>query len=493
MAGADTEHSLQALPRALKLPANKARTRTLPIEAAAIPDLLRLPLHIYAARYATPCVSVGQRVQRGEVVARGPSPLDPAVHASTSGRIRALTDSPLPCIELEADGTDRAVDPRPLPHWRQRPREEVLAALAAAGLTGLGGAGFPSAAKLAAGPAMALLIINGAECEPMLTADERLLREQASELMAGIDIAAHLCGARRVVIAIEDDKPEAIAAVRLALGDHPFELATVPVGYPSGSERQLIQLLTGQEIPSGHLPLDMGILCHNVASVWAMGQALIEGQVLINRVVTVTGAALLHPGNLRVRLGTPVSDLLAARGVDAERLAEIRLGGPLTGRPVSDRRLPLAKTHAALLAAGVADLAPAGPGPELPCIRCAACVEVCPAGLLPQELHRQARAADLDALAALNLRDCIECGACAWVCPSGIPLVDDYRMGKQALAAAASRQAAAEHARLRHERRQRRLEVERQASESAREARLSRVDAALARAKAAKQNRQQSS
>lgn len=491
MAAADLDSTLHALPRALDLPANKARTRELAIEDAAIPELLRLPLALYGGRCATPCVSAGQRVRRGEIVARGPKPSDPAVHASTSGRIRSVAESPLPCIELEADGMDTAVDAAPMENWRACPKPELLGRLADAGLVGLGGAGFPTAAKLAAAGAVELLIINAAECEPMLTADERLLREQAFELMGGITIAAHLSGARRVVIAIEDDKPEAIAALRLALGDHPFELAVIPVGYPSGSERQLIQILTGQEIPSGRLPVDLGILCHNVSSARAMGRAVIDGQALTERIVTVTGAALLRPGNLRVRLGTPVGDLLADRGVDDKLLAGIRLGGPLTGQPVTDRRLPLTKTHAALIAAGVGDLPPAGA--ELPCIRCAACAEVCPANLLPQELHRQARAADLDALQALNLTDCIECGACAWVCPSRIPLVEDYRRGKQALAAEASRQAAAEHARLRYERRQNRLEQERQATETARESRLSRVDAALARAKAAKQNRQQPS
>lgn len=488
MSAADFEGPLHPLERALEVPANKSRTRHLSIEAALIPAQLRLPLLLYGQRRATPCVEVGQRVRRGEVVARGPEPWDPAVHASTSGRIRSLADLPIPCIELEADGDDAGVETEPWPDWRRRTRPELLARLAAAGSVGLGGAGFPSAAKLASAEGIETLIINAAECEPLLTADERLLAEHADEVMAGIDILAHLTQARRVVIAIEDDKPDAIAAARLALRGHDFRLAVIPRQYPSGSERQLLRILMGRAVPGGLLPVDLGMLCHNVASAWAMGRAVIQGEALTERIVTVTGAALLRPGNLRVRLGTPVGDLLSSRGVDPDRLAGIRLGGPLTGRTITDQRLPVGKTDAGLLAAASEDLAPAGT--ELPCIRCGACAEVCPAGLLPQELHRQARAADLDALTALKLTDCIECGACAWVCPSRIPLVEDFRLGQAALAAAAARQAAAEQARRRYARRQRRLEAERRATEGAREARLSRVDAALARAKAARQTRQ---
>ncbi|MCC5888723.1 MAG: electron transport complex subunit RsxC [Gammaproteobacteria bacterium] len=482
---------LHPLPRPLQVPAGKERSRHQAIEAATLPELLRLPLELYGQRRAIPCVRVGQRVRRGEVVARGPEVLDAAVHATTSGRIRAVAETPLPCIELEADGEDAAVDPEPLADWRARSRPELLTLLAGAGLAGLGGAGFPSAAKLAAAEGIDLLIINAAECEPLLTADERLLTERAGEVLTGIDVLAHLTAARRVVIAIEDDKPEAIAALGLALQQHAVSLAIIPRGYPSGSERQLVQILTGREIPSGRLPVDLGILCHNVASAWAMGRAVVGGEALTERIVTVSGAALLRPGNLLVRLGTPVGHLLAQRGIDHSRLSAIWLGGPLTGRAVTDQRLPVGKTHAGLLAAGAEELAAAGV--ELPCIRCGACAEVCPASLLPQDLHRQARAADLDALTELNLVDCIECGACAWVCPSRIPLVEDFRLGKAALAAEARRHAVAEHARLRHERRQQRLEQERLATESAREARLSRVDAALARAKAAQRDRQQES
>ncbi len=491
MSVSDWDSPLHPLAQALDVPAGKARTRHMAIEASVIPELLRLPLELYAGRQAKPCVTVGQRVRRGEIVARGPDAYDAAIHAATSGRIRGVADTPLPCIELEADGDDATVDPEPLSDWRGHSRPELLTQLAESGLMGLGGAGFPSAAKLEAAASIDLLIINAAECEPLLTADERLLTERASEVMDGITILAYLTSARRVVIAIEDDKPEAIEAVRVALREHPFSLAVIPRGYPSGSERQLVQILTGRQIPSGRLPVDLGMLCHNVASAWAMGRAVIHGEALTERIVTVTGAALLRPGNLSVRIGTPVADLLAARGMNDTLLAGIRLGGPLTGRPVTDRRLPMGKTHGGLLAAGAEELTPAGV--ELPCIRCGACAEVCPASLLPQELHRQTRAADLDALAELNLVDCIECGACAWVCPSRIPLVNDYRLGKSALAAEAARQAAAEQARTRHERRQNRLEQERRASEAAREARLSRVDAALARAKAAKQNREQES
>lgn len=476
------EAPLHRLPRQLPLPDTKATTRDLPIEVAALPTLLRLPLTLHGGREAEPCVEVGARVQRGSLIARGAQPLDAAIHASSSGRIIAIHRAPLPCIELEADGDDSVVEASPRPGWRDLSRAQLLELLATAGVAGLGGAGFPSAVKLAAaGDGVDLLLINAAECEPMLTADERLLAERSDEVLAGVEILAWLCAARRVVIAIEDDKTAAITALRAASCAGEVQLAVIPRQYPSGSERQLLHILTGIELDRGRLPLQAGMLCFNVATAWAAGRAILHGEPLVSRIVTVTGSAVLHPGNLQVRLGTPVGDLLAQRGLDGQRLDTLRLGGPLTGRPIADRRWPIGKTDAGLLAAGPGETGP--PGPEMPCIRCGACAEVCPVALLPQELERQGRAGDLDALRALHLPDCIECGACAWVCPSAIPLLDRFRDGKAALRAEAARQADAERARLRHERRERRLQAEREAAEQARQQRLSRVEAALARAR----------
>lgn len=478
----------QTPPRGLDLPARKDRTRDAAIETAPLPALLRLALRGYGGVLATPCVRPGRHVLAGEPVASWDGPFELALHASASGRIRAVTDAPEPCIELEVDGAERQTDPAPVPDWANSDPAALRRRLAAAGVVGLGGAGFPAAAKAVARPddeppPIDLLIGNGVESEPFLTADDRLLRERAASVFEGLAILARAAGAREVVLAIADDKPEALAACRDAAA-YGIRVVAVSSVYPSGSERQLVEAITGRKIVPGRLPRDAGVLCHNVATASAASRAVSDGHPLTRRITTVTGSALARPGNLEVRLGTPVADLLAWRGLDETALVSLHLGGPLTGFPFSDRRLPITATRAGLLAAAGDDLP--DPAPERPCIRCDACAEACVADLQPQELLRLARAGDHDGAAALRLAECIECGACDWVCPSRIPLVAVFRDSRRQLAAQAEAKARAHRARLRHERRRERLERERAAAEKARSARLSRVEAALARARARK-------
>lgn len=462
----------------LDLPSRKARTRKLAIESAALPPRLLMPLRRYGGGRAEIRVQIGQQIRGGEVIAVDAA--DVPLHAPTSGRVRAFVETPEPCLEIEVDGDDLMLEPSPLAGGLDAPPEAIRACLRAAGLVGLGGAGFPTATKLAAARGVDCLIINAAECEPYLTADERLLAERSPEVLAGVRALAQATGARRVVVAVEDDKSEAITALQTAADDD-IELHLLPRIYPSGSERQLAALVTGREVPSGQLPLAIGVLCQSVATAWAAGRAVFAGEPVTRRIVTVAGAAIDRPGNLEVRLGTPVGELLRERGLDPSALAELRLGGPLTGRIVRDHAAPIGATTAAVLALAGAEAV--GSEPEQPCIRCGACAEVCPAWLQPQLLHQLIRAGDAEGAGAAHLGDCIECAACVWVCPSRIPLLDDYRAGKHELARRDAARREAERARLRHERRQARMEREREAAAAARKARLARVNAAVARAR----------
>ncbi len=254
------------------------------------------------------------------------------------------------------------------------------------------------------------------------------MRERARELVAGIEILAHLLGPERVLIGIEDNKPEAIGAVSEAVAGTPFMVVSVPTLYPSGGEKQLIQILTGLEVPSGGLPADIGVLCQNVGTCVAVHDAVLLGRPLISRITTLTGEALQRPMNVEALVGTPIKDLLAFAGLDERRLGRLLVGGPMMGFSLADAAAPVIKTSNCLLAATPEEL-PAPP-PAMPCIRCGDCAEACPASLLPQQLLFYAQGEDHEQLQAHNLFDCIECGACAYVCPSSIPLVQYYRAAK---------------------------------------------------------------
>jgi electron transport complex protein RnfC len=339
---------------------------------------------------------------------------------------------------------------------RQRIRE--------AGIVGLGGAGFPSAVKLNPGPERHIdtLILNGAECEPYISCDDMLMRERATEIGQGLQIMQHITGARTCIIGVEDDKPEAIRALydsMAALGlQGRVEIATIPTRYPVGGEKQLIKLLTGREVPSGKLPADVGVICHNVGSAAAVYRAVVHGEPLISRIVTVTGGAVGRARNLEVLIGTPVRELLEQCDADFEGIERLIMGGPLMGVTLATDEVPVLKTTNCVLAATPADLGCRQP--TLPCIRCARCAEVCPVELLPQQLYWFAHAKAFDKAQEYHLFDCIECGCCAYVCPSQIPLVQYYRYAKGEIAARERERQTAEHARHRFESRQQRLERE---------------------------------
>jgi len=470
-------------------PEHKDLSNRTPIQPAPLPKRLVLPLTQHLGAPAEPCVTLGERVLKGQQIAVASGFVSAPLHAPTSGLVSFIGPQPYPhvsgmlanAIVIDSDGEDKWIDLHPQPDYRELERPALLELIRQAGISGLGGAGFPTAVKLSPPPTQTIrtLIINGTECEPYITADDLLMREKAAELVAGIEILAHLIQPQEVLIGIEDNKPEAIAAVRAAIGERPFTLKVFPTKYPSGGEKQLIQILTGEEVPSGGLPADIGMLCQNVGTCVAIHDAVLLGKPLISRITTLTGEALARPMNVEVLIGTPVDELLAFAGLDQHRLNRLIMGGPMMGFSLPSLEVPVVKTTNCLLASTLEELPP--PPPALPCIRCGECSEACPVSLLPQQLHFFALGQEHEQLKAHNLFDCIECGACAYVCPSNIPLVQYYRAAKGEIRELEQKQQKAEHSKQRFELRQERLRRAEEQKEAERKARAERA----ARAKAA--------
>ena len=470
-------------------PEHKELSNRTPIQPAPLPKRLILPLAQHLGAPAEPCVTLGEHVLKGQQIAIASGFVSAALHAPTSGVVSFIGPQPYPhvsgmlanAIVIDSDGEDRWIELEPHPDYRALERPALLELIRQAGISGLGGAGFPTAVKLTPPPTQRIrtLIINGTECEPYITADDLLMREKAAELVAGIEILAHLIQPQDVLIGIEDNKPEAIAAVRAAIGERPFVLKVFPTKYPSGGEKQLIQILTGEEVPSGGLPADIGMLCQNVGTCVAIHDAVLLGKPLISRITTLTGEALARPMNVEALIGTPAGELLAFAGLEQNRLNRLIMGGPMMGFTLPSLDVPVIKTTNCLLASTLEELPP--PPPALPCIRCGECAEACPVSLLPQQLHFFALGQEHEQLKAHHLFDCIECGACAYVCPSNIPLVQYYRAAKAEIRELEQKQQKAEHSKQRFELRQERLRRAEEQKEAERKARAERA----ARAKAA--------
>jgi electron transport complex protein RnfC len=459
---------------------HKTVSNRTPIAPGPRPAQLVLPLNMHLGAPAQPIVAVGDRVLKGQMLAEPAGAVSAALHAPTSGTVVALGPRPIQhpsgmdalCIVLEPDGEDRWAERRPVADHTRLGPGKLIALLRDAGVAGLGGAGFPTSVKVNLGDHQRVeqLIINAVECEPYITADDRLMRERADEIVLGIQILQYLLNPHDTLIGIEDNKPEAIAALRAACADSDVEVRVVPTKYPSGGEKQLIQLLTGKEVPSGSIPAQCGVVCQNVGTAWAVKRAVHDGEPLLSRITTVTGDAVARPGNYEVWLGTPVADLLHHAGVDKERLGRLVMGGPMMGFTLHDPSVPVVKTSNCVIAASAEELPE--PPPEQACIRCGACAEVCPANLLPQQLYWYAKTDDFERAQHHNLMDCIECGACAYVCPSHIPLVQYYRYAKGEIRTQTAEQIKADRARERFEARQARLEREQAEKEARRRARL---------------------
>ncbi|WP_168015652.1 electron transport complex subunit RsxC [Halomonas salinarum] len=471
-------------PGGIHPPARKTRSTRHPIATATLPTRVVLPLGQHVGQPAEPCVAVGDRVATGTLIARAQGLISADLHASISGEITAIESRRVPhpgglsetCIVIEGDGIRDDWERLPALDWRHTDDATLHARLTASGVVGLGGAGFPTQVKARVRERHAIdtLVINAAECEPYISADDMTLREHATDVLEGARLMAHLSGAERIIIGIEDDKPDAAAALNAAIkaGNRDsleITLKAFPARYPSGGEKQLIKRLLNREVPSRGLPADVGVLCHNPGTLRAVLQAVRDGRPMVSRIVTLTGEALARPANVEARLGTPMAELLTAAGLDEAKLARLVMGGPMMGMELAHLDLPLVKSSNCLIAASTDELPP--PPVEQPCIRCGACEEACPASLLPQQLYWFAKSREHDKAELFNLFDCIECGACSFVCPSHIPLVDYYRAAKSDIRARAFEAQKAEHAKHRFEFRQARLAREAAEKDARRQAR----------------------
>lgn len=520
---------------------NKEISNHLPIKTADIPSQLIVPLQQSMGRGAEPIVDVGDSVLKGQIIAQQSGKLSATVHAPTSGKVIEIAEKLIPhasglhglCIVIDCDGKDDWGKQKlsPIKDIENTEIETLLERIQQCGVVGLGGAAFPTSLKVNTSefhtsmkidgnyrPNLKTLIINGAECEPYISCDDRLMRERSSEILKGIDILQHMLKPQNCVIGIEDNKPEAITALTaVCKARNNIEVVPIPTKYPSGGEKQLIEILTGLEVPSGGRPRDLGLLCLNPGTIYSIYNAVIKGEPLISRIVTATGNGIQQPQNFEVLIGTPFKHLAEQAGGYTEKADHLIMGGPMMGFALEDDTAPIVKATNCALFISTEELNESNSEysaqPTLPCIRCGKCMDVCPVNLLPQQLYWHIRAKDLDKAVQHNLRDCIDCGCCSYVCPSHIPLVDYYRFAKtelreQALATEKSNIARErfEFLQFRRERDKREREEKRAAhkaalqkkkaeaqakGEAAEDPKAVAIKAAMERAKAKKLERQQ--
>jgi len=463
----------------------KSLSNTSVIKKPSLPELLIVPLRQHIGSDGICCVEVGDTVLKGQILSQSSSPFSVPVHAPTSGEVVAIAPHVVAhpsgltemCISIRPDGKDTWCDLSPIANYSDIDKNKLIEAICQAGISGMGGAGFPTHIKTSTSKPVEFLILNGIECEPYITSDDRLMREHAWQIRQGLDILTHLIGPKAIVVAVEDNKPEAFEALNIACQDKKdYRVVSVETKYPAGGEKQLIQVLTGREVPRNGLPADVGVMMFNVGTCYAIADAILHGKPLIERVVTVTGEAVESPSNFRALLGTPVSHLLdeASYNPKKQKVPKVIMGGPMMGFTLSDATIPVVKTTNCLLVPAKKELV--DDNAERPCIRCSACADACPASLLPQQMFWHAKAKEYDKAEEYDLFDCIECGACAYVCPSEIPLVHYYRQAKSEIRIQRDEKNKAEKAKQRFEARKERLEREKLEREEkhrkAKEARL---------------------
>ena len=452
-------------------PENKTLSTQLPIAQLNLPERIVLPLRQHVGNIPKVKVAVGDKVLKGQLLAEAEGTVSAAIHATTSGTISAIEDAIIPhpsglpdrCITIKPDGKEAWIEKKPQ-DWKNTDKKNLVASLRLSGIVGLGGATFPTHIKLRADGKSGVhtLIINAAECEPYITCDDMLMRERADEIIKGIEIAQHLLGAELVLIGIEDNKPEAAAAMQAAVeaaNITGMQVVVVPTLYPSGDARRLVHLVLGTEIPHDKRSTEVGLQVFNVATVLALYRYFELGEPSLSRIVSMTGN-VNQPQNFEVLFGTPLPHLVAAAGGAKPATTHYIMGRPMMGFDLPSENVPITKAANCIIAASPSLFAP--PPPAMPCIRCARCADACPVNLQPQELYWFAKADNFEKANDYKLFDCIECGACSYVCPSNIPLVQYYRYAKSEIIAIDKAHEAANLARERNDFRLARIEREKQ-------------------------------
>lgn len=456
----------------IHIPDNKEQSLTRPVGKAKLPKRLVIPLQQHIGAPNEPMVSVGEHVLKGQMIGSSKGFIGAPVHASTSGKVIDIGNYPVPhpsalsgpCIVIEADGKDEWTDlPTPMEYYATWDKTEIRDRIRQAGVVGMGGAAFPTSVKLSPPEGqqdIKSLIINGAECEPYITSDDVLMQEQAERIINGAAIMNYLLDAKECLIAIEDNKPKAIAAMKQAVANCKdltnAHVVVIPTHYPSGGEKQLIYILTGKEVRQGGIPSQIGVVVQNVSTSAAVADAVLKGEPLISRLVTFTGEGISEPQNLEVLLGTPVAELIPQVGGYTAKANRLILGGPMMGISMRSDAIPIGKANNCILVPSVEEIPDTGSISS--CIRCLRCVDACPMGLVPQNMYWHIRSDALEKAKHNNLFDCIECGCCSHVCPSRIPLVQYFRSAKAANLQLDREQQKKERARARTKARTERLE-----------------------------------
>ena len=411
------------------------------IQDAPLQEKYNVILHQHIGAPPKLVVKKGDEVKKGQLLAEAGGFVSAPVHSPTSGKVKAIADIPGPmgkymaAVEITADGNDEFVPPfEPIKDWENSDPEKLKQRVADAGIVGMGGASFPTHVKLSPPPdkSIDVLILNGAECEPYLTADERLMLEQPESVLEGVAILARILGVKKVIVGIEDNKMSAIEAMRKVSPKCEVEITALPVKYPQGAEKQLIYALTQRKVPAGGLPMAVGCVVQNVGTANAVKEAVCDGKPLFERVTTVTGEPVMKPGNWRFRIGTPVATALELVGGVREQPAKLILGGPMMGFAQSSLDVTLMKNSSGIL---LLDQHTVDQFQSQPCIRCGRCVDACPMNLMPATLSVMIESEEIDLADEHNAMDCMECGCCAFVCPAHRPLVQHFKRAKAEIAA----------------------------------------------------------
>jgi len=412
--------------------ANPYPVNQVEIVQAPLPSKVVLPLQQRIGAEAKPCVSVGDRVLTGQIIAKTEDQFCVPIHASISGTVTAIDKQIIPhksglksnCISIESDGQDEWIETQGCGHdFLHCDRQTMIDYVQRSGIVGLGGAGFPSHTKLSKATDCHTLIINGTECEPGVMCDDALMQHHPREVVRGVEILLHITGAKKAIIAIEDDKQEAYQSLLMFSHNDRISLVQLPTKYTSGAEKLLIKALLNIEIPSGGFAADKGVLCQNVSSTKAIYDAVIDQRPLVSRIVTITGDALT-PINAEVRLGTSFEQVISLTKVNSQA-HDYRMGGMMMGVDVETTQVPICKITNCIF---VNNKKPVQATKE--CIRCNSCNTVCPIGLLPQQLYWHAKGKNIDKCMDYHLLDCIECACCSYVCPSHIDLVSYFSFAK---------------------------------------------------------------